>query len=196
MTAPIPFSDSMRPDTGFTNGRLGMWLFLASEVMLFGGLFSSYVILRTGSPNWPEGGLNIVTASVNTIVLIVSSFTMARAAAASRDAQSGRYRSLLSISLALGVVFLAIKGYEYAEHLAHGEYPSVNNALAMYFTLTGFHALHILGGLLAMLYLIGPGSTLRRTQPVLFANRVDNTTLYWHFVDVVWLCLFVTLYVV
>jgi cytochrome c oxidase subunit 3 len=94
------------------------------------------------------------------------------------------------------VLFLGIKGYEYAEHLSHGEYPSVNNALAMYFTLTGFHALHILGGLLVIAYLAGPGSALRGTRPALFANRLENTTLYWHFVDVVWLCLFISLYLV
>lgn len=196
MTGHIPFSDAVRPDTGFTNGKLGMWLFLASEVMLFGGLFSSYVILRTGSPNWPQGGLDVAPAAVNTLILMVSSFTMARAVAASRESGSNRYRTQLAISLGLGLVFLAIKSYEYAQHLSHGEYPSVNNALAMYFTLTGFHALHILSGLLAMLYLLGPGSSLRRSNPALFTNRVENTTLYWHFVDVVWLCLFVSLYVI
>jgi heme/copper-type cytochrome/quinol oxidase subunit 3 len=196
MTGQIPFADTVRPDTGFSNGQLAMWLFLASEVMLFGGLFSSYVILRTGSPDWPDGGLSVAPAAANTIILLASSLTMARAAAASRHDPSGRYRTLLAISIGLGVLFLAIKGYEYAGHIAHGELPSVNNALAMYFTLTGFHALHILGGLVAMSYLAGPGSALRRTNPALFANRLDNTTLYWHFVDVVWLCLFVTLYLV
>ena len=196
MTTQIPFAETARPDTGFTNGALGMWLFLASEVMLFGGLFSSYVILRTGSPNWPEGGLNVTAAAANTVILMASSFTMARAASSSRTDRSNRYRSLLAISAALGVLFLVVKGYEYGQHLSHGEYPSVNNALAMYFTLTGFHALHIVGGLLAMLYLLGPGAALRRTSHDLFANRMANTTLYWHFVDVVWLCLFFTLYVV
>jgi cytochrome c oxidase subunit III len=196
VNAQIPYAESARPDTGFTNGQLGMWLFVASEVMLFGSLFSSYVILRTGSPNWPEGGLSITAAAANTVILLASSFTMSRASAWARSDRSNRYRAPLAISVALGALFLVIKGSEYAAHLSHGEYPSVNNALAMYFTLTGFHALHILGGLLAMLYLIGPAAALRRTHPELFANRVENTTLYWHFVDVVWICVFITLYVI
>jgi cytochrome c oxidase subunit 3 len=196
LTVQVPYAVDTRPDTGLTNGKLGMWLFLASEVMLFGGLFSSYVILRTGALDWPTHGLNVWTASVNTVVLLASSVTISRAWTALKDRRWDSHRRFLMLTALLAVVFLGIKAFEYAEHLSRREFPSVNNALAMYFTLTGFHALHILGGLLVMLYLLGPGARLYQTNPLLFTHRVENTGLYWHFVDMVWLCLFVTLYLV
>lgn len=192
----IPYSAKVRPDTGFSNGQLATWLFLASEAMLFGGLFSSYVILRAGAEYWPTGTLNVWTASVNTAVLMVSSVTMSRASTSLKQGRWAVHRQFFIASAILAVVFLGIKSFEYAEHLSRGEYPSVNNALAVYYTLTGLHALHIFGGLIVMLYLLGPGARLHGTNPSLFANRVANTGLYWHFVDVVWLSVFVMLYLV
>ena len=75
----IPYTVEERPDTGLTNGKLGIWLFLASEVMLFGALFSTYIILRMGAPEWPHGELNVLLGTINTIILIASSVTMVMA---------------------------------------------------------------------------------------------------------------------
>lgn len=190
----IPYTVEMRPDTGLTNGRLAMWLFLASEAMLFGALFSSYFILRAGASDWTPPAMNLVGASANTAVLIASSVTISRAWAALKANNWSAHRRLLAVTISLGVVFLAIKSFEYREHLSRQEYPSHSTFLALYYTLTGFHALHIVGGLLVMMYLLVAGPALQRHSASMLLNRVENIGLYWHFVDVVWLIVFSLLY--
>jgi heme/copper-type cytochrome/quinol oxidase subunit 3 len=86
------------------------------------------------------------------------------------------------------------KFFEYREHLGHGSPPSASTFDAIYFTLTGLHGLHILGGVIVMLYFLGPGAALWRKTPEQFANRIEYTGLYWHFVDLVWIFLFPVLY--
>jgi heme/copper-type cytochrome/quinol oxidase subunit 3 len=105
-----------------------------------------------------------------------------------------RHRTYLALTVALGVAFLLVKFVEYRELLAAGELPSRNTFFALYYTLTAVHALHIVGGLVVMLYLLGPGARLWAEQPVQFTNRVESTGLYWHFVDFVWILLFPLLY--
>jgi heme/copper-type cytochrome/quinol oxidase subunit 3 len=190
----IPWSVEARPDTGLTNGRLGMWLFLASEVMLFAGLFSSYILLRTGSDVWPHHALGIPLAAVNTAVLITSSMSMMMAWASLKERNWSRHRTYLSATVVLGLVFLGIKLFEYREHLAAGETPAHDTFFGLYFTLTGLHALHIVGGLVVMLYFLGPGASLWTREPERFTNRIEATGLYWHFVDLVWVLLFPLLY--
>ena len=135
----IPYIVETRPDTGLTNGKLGIWLFLASEVMLFGGLFSAYIILRTGSVDWPQGELNVWLGAVNTVILISSSVTMVMAWASLKLNDFGKHRLYLFLTFALSAFFLVNKYFEYAEHLTHGEGPWHSNFLAIYFTLTGLH---------------------------------------------------------
>ena len=190
----IPYTVDVRPDTGLRNGKLGIWLFLASEVMLFGGLFSSYVLLRTGSEQWPRQVLPIGLATFNTALLITSSMSMVMAWAALKTRNWGQHRIYLALTTALGSAFLLVKLYEYREHLRAGELPSSNTFFAIYYTLTGFHALHIAGGLVVMLYFLGPGSKLWAGNPEQFTNRIEATGLYWHFVDLVWVLLFPMLY--
>ena len=190
----IPFVVEARPDTGLHNARLGMWLFLASEAMLFGGLFSAYALLRAGAPEWPHGQLGVPLGLFNTAVLLVSSFSMKRACAAARSQDRGGHRMWLGITLALAIVFLAVKGVEYREHIAAGQVPATSTFFAIYYTLTGVHALHLVGGIAVMMYLLGPGSRLWVTRQGQFANRVEATGLYWYFVDVVWVIAFVLLY--
>src|ERR1700704_5240955 len=91
----IPYTVEERPDTGLTNGKLGVWLFLASEVMLFGALFSAYIILRTGSVEWPHGELNVWLGMFNTFVLIGSSVTMVMSWASLKMGQWGKHRMYL-----------------------------------------------------------------------------------------------------
>ena len=190
----IPYVFEERPDTGLTNGKLGTWLFLASEVMLFGALFSTYIILRIGAAEWPHGELNIVLGAVNTVILLSSSVTMVMAWASLKMDQWGNHRMYLSLTFLLALIFLVNKYFEYADHFAKGEGPWHSTFLAIYFTLTGLHGLHILGGMVVMGYFLGPGTKLWKRNPEQFANRIENTGLYWHFVDLVWIFLFPVLY--
>ena len=192
----IPYTVQPRPDTGVYNAKLGIWLFLASEVMLFGALFSSYVLLRVGAATWPHGyeHLNIPLATVNTVVLITSSVTMVMSWASAAMRNIRRFRVYMGLTVALACVFLVIKGFEYAAKFEHGLYPSESTFMAIYFTLTGLHALHIVGGIVVNSYLLGPGSRMWNTDPARFTNRVEVAGLYWHFVDLVWIFLFPVLY--
>jgi len=190
----IPYTVEERPDTGLTNGKLGIWLFLASEVMLFGALFSTYILLRVGAIEWPHHELNVPLGAINTVLLISSSVTMVMAWATLKMNQWGKYRLYLLVTVVLAVVFLVNKYFEYAEHFAKGEGPWHNTFLAIYFTMTGLHGLHIIGGVIVMLYFLGPGAKLLKSNPEQFANRIEYTGLYWHFVDLVWIFLFPVLY--
>jgi cytochrome c oxidase subunit III len=190
----IPYTVEARPDTGLPNGKLGIWLFLASEVMLFGALFSTYILLRVGALEWPHGELNMPLGAINTVILIGSSVTMVLAWAQLKMDNFNRGRLFLMITIALAAIFLVNKYFEYAEHFAKGEGPWHSTFFAIYFTLTGLHALHIIGGIIVMTYLAGPGAGLWKRNPDQFTNRVEYTGLYWHFVDLVWIFLFPVLY--
>ncbi len=190
----IPYIVETRPDSGLTNGKLGTWLFLASEVMLFGALFSTYILLRVGALEWPHGELSIKLGAVNTVILISSSVTMVMAWASLKLNDFGKARLYLLLTVVLATVFLVNKYFEYAEHIVKGEGPWHSTFLAIYFTLTGLHGLHIVGGIVVMLYLLGPGAALWKKNPEQYTNRMENTGLYWHFVDLVWIFLFPVLY--
>jgi heme/copper-type cytochrome/quinol oxidase subunit 3 len=166
----IPYSHTVRRDTGVSNATLGVWLFLASELMLFGSLFSSYAILRAGAETWPDQSalLNVPLGAVNTLALLASSVAL--------------QRRRVGITLALGTVFLAIKGYEWVGKLRDGVLPSTDNFLGLYYAMTGLHAAHLLGGIVVLAWFAA-----RR-------KRLDAVTTYWHFVDAIWVCLFLVLY--
>ena len=192
----IPYTVHARPDTGLTNGKIGIWLFLASEVMLFGALFATYIILRVGAPEWPRGHdiLNVPLATFNTIVLISSSVTMVMAWASLMRKQFGKYRMFMGATVLLCGVFLVVKYFEYSAKFHHHLFPSTNTFLAIYFTLTGLHMLHVIGGMVVNAYFWGPGAKLWKKDPVHFAARVEHSGLFWHFVDLVWIFLFPILY--
>lgn len=194
----IPYVVQVRPDTGVNNGKLGLWLFLASEVMLFGALFSTYVFLRVGATNWhamhAEAGLSVPIGTINTIVLITSSITMVMAWASLTLKEFGKFRLYYGLTILLALVFMVFKAFEYNAKFSHGHYPATNNFLAIYFVLTGLHALHILGGIIVNAYLIGPGAKMWHTNPEQFTGRIEAAGLYWHFVDLVWIFLFPMLY--
>jgi cytochrome c oxidase subunit III len=193
----IPYSVKPNPVTGIPNGKLGIWLFLASEVMLFGALFSSYVLLRVGADVWPHGrnvGLSVPLATLNTMVLIASSVTMVMAWASLKMDQFGKFRLYLGSTIALAFVFLIVKYFEYTEKFHHEHFPKTSTFFAVYFTLTGLHGLHVIGGILVNSYLWGPGSKLWKRDPERFTNRIEYAGLYWHFVDLVWIFLFPVLY--
>ena len=194
----IPYTVEERPDTGLINSKLGIWLFLASEVMLFGGLFSAYVFLRLGAPDgafheWGQD-LNVPLATLNTLILISSSVTMVMSWASLKMNDFKKFKMYMGITLLCSVGFLVIKYIEYTSKFHHGIFPSTNTFMAIYFTLTGLHGLHIIGGMIFNGFLMGPGSKMWKTEPEHFTNRIEIAGLYWHFVDLVWIFLFPVLY--
>ncbi|MCP5519091.1 MAG: heme-copper oxidase subunit III [Verrucomicrobiales bacterium] len=270
----IPYTVQARPDTGLYNAKVGIWLFLASEVMLFGALFSSYVLLRVGSETWPQGLLNVPLGTINTVVLICSSITVVLAWASLKLKDFGSYKLYQGVTVLLAATFMVIKSFEYRDKLTHywvrlndgtemtghiegkpfnwtkatlskpelglteihfhpDPVPAATGAhadseaahghegaaahesltipvseisrlesfgpwrstyLAIYFTLTGLHALHVVGGALVIGFLWGPGSRMWRSDPERLTNRVEVSGLFWHFVDLVWIFLFPVLY--
>ncbi len=192
----IPYTVEPRSDTGLYNAKMGVWLFLASEVMLFGALFSAYIMMRIGNPFWPRGHevLNVPLATLNTILLITSSVTMFFAWGSLKEKNYAKHKLFLGLTILLALTFLGVKSYEYAMKFHHHLYPSTHNFFAIYFTMTGLHALHIIGGVVVLSYFWGPGSKMWHTQPQQFTNRIEVVGLYWHFVDLVWIFLFPILY--
>jgi cytochrome c oxidase subunit 3 len=284
----IPYTFSARPDTGLYNGKLGVWLFLASEVMLFGAIFTAYLFMRIGAEDgtWPDHIQNVAIGFANTCILITSSITMVWAWVALKERKFNTYRLALFLTIVCGVAFLGLKAVEYYSKFHHlgvmikadsiakyrpeldkmdafvGSIPSqhvfevrsedvkaddkdsytivpdknphylINLAqekgagpkgasadqdatitiqksdiersgyllpaygtyYAIYFLVTGLHALHIIGGVIVMLYFLTIGSRMYRRNPEQLSNRIEVTGIFWHFVDLVWITVFPILY--
>ena len=184
--APFRRREPVIPST-----RLGMWIFLASEVGTFGGLIASYVMMRMWHHEWLHESAHTLLSigTANTVVLLTSSLTMVMAHQAAEERDRPRARKFLLGTLGLGVLFLCLKAFEYSHEISGGHTPRVSVFWSFYFAMTGLHALHIVGGLVLMLYAIlglNKDCVLRRVAPI---------GLYWHFVDVVWIILFPLMYV-
>lgn len=280
----IPYTYKPRPDTGLYNAKVGIWLFLASEIMLFGALFSSYILLRVQAPMgewpavagaWPHGLLNIPIGTFNTAVLITSSVTVVLAWAALKMNNFKAFRRYMIVTLVCAFGFLGIKSYEYNEKFTHYElrlksgevmtghlevngkhagfwdFGSIYNLarlqkdkvseikftadpvkpkpgekhaeaadhahvaktyaigdiakldafilrnhtfFAIYFVITALHGLHVLGGAAVLGYFAFPGSSMWKSNPEQFTNRIEVAGLFWHFVDLVWIFLFPVVY--
>ena len=192
----IPYNVQPRKETGLFNAKLGGWIFLASEIMLFGGLFSAYVFLRTGAESWPTGAdiLNVPLATLNTLFLITSSVTMVMSWASLKLKEFDKFKLYTGLTLLLAASFLVVKYFEYTAKFHHGLFPSTNSFLGIYFTLTGLHVLHIIGGMIVIFFFWMPGAKMWESDPDRFTNRIEIVGLYWHFVDLVWIFLFPVLY--
>ena len=105
-----------------------------------------------------------------------------------------KYRLWMGLTFTLGLVFMVVKTIEYGSKFEHHLYPSTDNFMATYFTMTGLHGLHVLGGMIVIGYFLGPGAKMWQSEPERFTNRVEIVGLYWHFVDLVWIFLFPLLY--
>jgi heme/copper-type cytochrome/quinol oxidase subunit 3 len=186
----VPWAHHPRPDTRTTNVRLGLWLFLASEAMLFGSLVSAYVLLRTGVPMWPDDGLvtNAWLPTLETILLVA-----ATACLPSAEASGRAVRVRVTASALLASAFVVVKVSEYVSKLGAGLHPSANIALACWFVLTGVHAVHVVGGIAADLWIV---ATAARVGPAQQSERIYATRLYWLFVDLVWLVILVSFYLI
>jgi len=187
--------------------RTGMWFFLFTELLFFGGLFLLYSIYRYKFPadfHQAAADENLILGSVNTAILLTSSLAMALAVAALRRGEIRRSVRLQGTTIALGSVFLVIKGIEWGSKIARGIYPNGPTLLSLkngeiiffglYFSMTGLHALHVLVGIAVIAFMI---RFTRRgvIGPDRYA-RLENTGLYWHFVDVVWIYLFPLFYLI
>ncbi|WCJ58665.1 heme-copper oxidase subunit III [Fontisphaera persica] len=276
----IPYTVTPRRETGLYNGKLGIWMFIASEVMLFGALFSSYAALRTGADFWPTRMMSLAMGTMNTAILISSSILVVMGWTALKLKQFDKFKLYQGLTLLCAVVFLCIKGVEYRQKFIHYEvwltdqaaeklaaahphheqwlkepgvfpgrrsitghlegnpwllthkqlkakgvqeitlYPDVaagghaeplkiavsdifrmtayapahSSYFAIYYALTGLHALHVIGGIIVMFYLWGPGRRMWFTEPERFTNRIECSVVYWHFVDFVWLIVFPLFY--
>jgi len=184
------------PLAGVSTTKFAMWLFLASEAMFFAGLIAAYLVLRLAGSQWPVVAdvLNVPLVAGNTFILIVSSVTMVLAFASIESGDQRRLRQYLIATAVLGSVFLSIQAVEWRELLAEGTTVSTGLFGSTFFTLTGFHGLHVLGGVLFMLYVVARAYQGRYTKEE--HGGVELMGLYWHFVDVVWIFLFTIVYLV
>ena len=198
--------DSMAQQTEATT--LGMWVFLATEVLFFGGLFATYAIYRVWYPEAfaaASHSLDVTLGTVNTVVLITSSLTMALAVHAAQLGQRKLLMTFLILTMILGAMFLGIKSVEYyhkfAEHHVPGpgfqfeERDYVRHAqlfFSLYFVMTGLHALHMIIGIGIMLVMLW--WAWNGTITAQYSSPIEISGLYWHFVDIVWIFLFPLLY--
>jgi cytochrome c oxidase subunit III len=180
---------------GISSSLLGMVLFIASEVMFFGGLFGAYFTIRSAAPTWPpEGTPHLETwyAAILTTILVSSSVTMQLGVWAIRRNEQRRLMLWLVASLLLGLCFLAGQANEYRMLIEEGMTLSSGVFGSTFFTLTGFHGAHVAGGAAFILIVLLRARSGQFTAR--YHDTVEMASYYWHFVDVVWLGLFSTIY--
>jgi cytochrome c oxidase subunit 3 len=187
--------------------KIGMWLFLYSEIMLFGGLFVLYAVyLSRYTQDFVEGGkeLNRIIGAVNTVILLVSSFTVAASITAIRRKKAGAATGFLVFSILCGIVFLVNKYFEWGHKFHEGIYPNaerlvdgppgINIFFGMYYVITGLHGLHIVVGTILLsisIYMIVKRKITQDSYAML-----ENSGLYWHLVDLIWIFVFPLFYLV
>jgi len=207
VTAPEIQYDSI--ERQHASVRLGMWVFLGSELLLFAGLLTLFVAYRFQFPaefRAASARANVLIGSVNTFVLLTSSLTVALAIHAARHGRRGQIVMFLATTIVLGITFDVLKGIEYAEHLAEGIAPGHYYAFdalpahgavlyfTLYYLLTGLHAIHVTGGLVVLIWLAIKARRGDFTPQSHIALECGG--LYWHLVDVVWLFLWPLIYLI
>ena len=191
----------------YTGSKLGMWLFLFTEILLFGGLFLVYSVYRAVHQEEFHNAakeLSTTLGAINTVVLLTSSLTMALAIAALRQGKRTASIMYQSVTILFGIAFLVNKYFEWSGHIHAGLYPNSPELLSrghgevlftgLYYVMTGLHGLHVIAGLL----LIGTmlSFTLKGSVTGKSFNRLENTGLYWHLVDIIWIYLFPLFYLI
>ena len=180
---------------GISSSLLGMVLFIASEVMFFGGLFGAYFTIRSAAPEWPPPDnphLSAPYAAILTAILVTSSVTMQFGVWAIRKNNQRRLILWLAVSLVLGAIFLVMQALEYANLIEEGMTLSSGVYGSTFYTLTGFHGAHVAGGAAFILIVLLRARSGQFTAR--YHDTVEMASYYWHFVDVVWIGLFSTIY--
>ena len=190
-----------------TGIRIGMWLFLYSEIILFGGLFVLYAAYFHEYPkNFADSGkdLNRIIGSINTAILLVSSFTVAASITAIRRGSRKLALSLIAFSILCGAAFLTIKYFEWGEHIRQGIYPNSqtlvngppgnNIFFGLYYVITGLHGLHVIIGMTLLSISLAFVVTGRVNED--HFSMLENAGLYWHLVDMIWIFVFPLFYLV
>ncbi len=191
----------------YKRARYGMWFFLFTEILFFGGMFILYSMYRLRYPREFHAGAsqeNLLFGSINTAVLLTSSLALAVAILAVRKGRYGLSMLLQAATVAMGGVFLVIKYLEWSEKIARGLYPNSPVLLKMnvgeiiffglYYVMTGLHGLHVFIGMIvisSMIYFTATGNITSENF-----SKLENTGLYWHFVDLVWIYLFPLFYLI
>lgn len=180
-----------RSATGIPTGRLAVWWLLGSEVVLFGGLIASYLLRRLLYEHWSSTAVhtNTVAGGVNTLVLLTSSLFVVLAHHAAEHHEPKKVCRYLWLTIGGGLMFLAIKAFEWSEKILHGYTLTSDLFWSFYFTATGLHTLHVIVGMVVMAII---AIEARHAKNL---HRVELIGLYWHFVDIVWIFLFPLLYI-
>ena len=182
--------------TGLSNNKLGMWLFLGSECLLFGGLISTYMLYRgrTQQGPKPEQIYDIPFTSISSFILLMSSLTMVLAVSASKNGDVHRARLWLCSTAALGSLFVGGQVYEFTAFYREGLGFTTSLFGSSFYTLTGFHGVHVSVGIIMLISLVV--ITLRGRIDGDRAEVIDIVGLYWHFVDIVWIVIFTLVYLI
>ncbi len=191
----------------YTGAKLGMWLFLFTEILLFGGMFLLYSIYRTtNTADFHEAAkeMSVTIGAINTVILLTSSLTMVLSISAIKQGAKVRSLVLQAATVVLGFAFLVNKYFEWTGHIRHGYYPNSPELLAMshgkilyfglYYVMTGIHGIHVLigAGIICFTFIL----TMRGVVTSADYVKLENTGLFWHLVDVIWIYLFPLFYLI
>lgn len=197
------------PEQQASSVKLGMWIFLLTEILFFSGLFVAYAVYRAWNPDMfyqAHKQLDVVMGTTNTVVLITSSLTIALAIRAIQLNKKKQTVLLLAITIALAITFLVIKYFEYAHKFHLGQLPgkyytftglegtNPHIFFSVYFLMTGLHGLHVIAGIGLITYMLI--KTLKNTFSSAYYTPLEMTGLYWHLVDMIWIFLFPLFYLI
>jgi heme/copper-type cytochrome/quinol oxidase subunit 3 len=190
MAAHVPLATT-RSASGIPTGRLAVWWVLASEIVIFGGLLASYLMLRLHNSHWADEAAhtNALAGGINTLVLLTSSLFAVLGHQAAESGNGARAARYLWMTIGGGAVFMLVKAYEYTTEISHGFTMFRDLFWSYYYTATGLHGLHVLVGMLIMAAVAADANRGRNL------HRVELIGTYWHFVDAVWIFLFPLFYI-
>jgi heme/copper-type cytochrome/quinol oxidase subunit 3 len=182
---------TLRSAAGIPTGRLAMWWVVASEIVIFGGLLGSYIMHRIGHPEWALQSVhtNLLAGSINTCILLTSSLSAVLAHQAAETGNGKRAAKFLWLTILGAVGFLIVKSIEWSIEISHGYTITASTFWSFYYSAAGLHALHVIGGSIAMGIVALDAAKGKELQ------RVEYVGIYWHFVDLVWIFLFPLLYI-
>jgi cytochrome c oxidase subunit 3 len=187
----------MDPAVEYSSSKLGMWLFLGTEILLFGGLFAAYAIFRAKYPEMfmeQHLELNKKLGAINTCILIFSSLTMAMGVSAIQRGKQKATAILIFITILCGLAFGVVKYFEYSAKFHHHIYPDTSIFFSLYFMMTGLHMLHVFVGLVILATLLV--LTMKGKFNAQYSTPIEIGGLYWHLVDLIWIYLFPLLYLI